>query len=979
MAGLDLEDARGFGWVRGLHPDDREMVYANWQQMVTSEGLWGHEYRFQTPEGRITWVYGVATSQRNAAGEIIGYVGVNTDITARKQAEIALQESEARWRSYIDHAPYAVYLTDENGRYLQVNPEACRSTGYREDELLSLHIPDLLAPESQAEGAAHFQRLMDVGEAQGEMRIRRKSGEVCWISIAAVKLSATRYLGFAQDIHARKAAEEALREASQLNKDIITNAQEGVVVYDRDLHYRVWNPFMEHLSGIPAADVLGRHPLEVFPFLHDVGMIKRLECALAGEPATTIDFPFILPASDHSGWTADTSGPLRNAEGEIIGVIATVQDITARKLTEQALRESEARFGSAFMYAAIGMALVAPDGHWLKVNQSGCDIVGYTEEELLTKTFQDITHPDDLDTDLAYVAQLLAGEIDSYQMEKRYFHKCGHVVWVLLSVSLVKNNQGMPLYFISQIEDITVRKEAEAARQLSEEKYRGIFDESVAAIYVFDSHKHFLDTNQAGLDLLGYSRDELLGMSMPDVDADPVVVLPAHQQLLTGGQLRNYEHRLRRKDGTVITVLNNSQPLTNPNGSVVGMQSTLIDITTLKQAEKEQEHLHAQLQQAQKMESIGRLAGGVAHDFNNMLGAIIGYTELAMQQLETPSPIHADLDEIKRAAERSADLTRQLLAFARKQTVAPKVVNLNDAITGMLKMLQRLIGEDIHLTWQPGADLGQIYLDPAQIDQILANLCVNARDAIHGVGTVTIATRNVTLDDTYCDAHVEATPGAFVVLQVRDNGCGMDAETLAHLFEPFYTTKGVGEGTGLGLATVYGIVMQNGGFIQVASEIGQGTTFHIYFPQYTETSDPPLANPVNSPNYRGTETVLLVEDEPAILGLATRVLEQHGYQVIAAHSPHEALRLIEEHGGAIHLLLTDVIMPEMNGRDLAERLRASHQHLQSIFMSGYTASVIAQHGVLEAGVHFLQKPFSIHDLLVKVREVLDAATPPRPT
>jgi PAS domain S-box-containing protein len=391
-----------------------------------------------------------------------------------------------------------------------------------------------------------------------------------------------------------------------------------------------------------------------------------------------------------------------------------------------------------------------------------------------------------------------------------------------------------------------------------------------------------------------------------------------------------------------------------------------------KLAEEEKNQLEEQLQQAQKMESVGRLAGGVAHDFNNMLCVIIGYANLALMDLSPLQPLHTPLEEIRKAAERSADLTRQLLAFARKQTVIPQVLDLNKTVAGMLNMLQRIIGEDIHLAWQSGEGEWSVKMDPSQIDQILANLCVNARDAIADIGTITIETGNSIIDEGYCAHNAGFLPGDYVRLVVSDDGCGMDRETLAHIFEPFFTTKGVGEGTGLGLATVYGAVKQNNGFINVYSEPGLGTTFTIYLPRYAgknlQVRTPLATDPLNC----GRETILLVEDEAAILDISRMILTRLGYTVLAANSPSEALGLAREHPGALSLLMTDVVMPEMNGKDLAKKLVALHPQLKRLFMSGYPADVIAHHGVLEEGVHFIQKPFSMPDLAAKLREVFDS-------
>ena len=409
--------------------------------------------------------------------------------------------------------------------------------------------------------------------------------------------------------------------------------------------------------------------------------------------------------------------------------------------------------------------------------------------------------------------------------------------------------------------------------------------------------------------------------------------------------------------------------LTEPaiNGIIVCVR----DITERKNAEEETKKLQLQLAQSQKMESIGRLAGGVAHDFNNMLGVILGHAEMALEELPSNLPLYANLQEINKAAGRSADLTHQLLAFARKQTVAPRVLDLNETVEKMIKMLRRMIGEEIELTWLPGNDLHQVKIDPSQIDQILANLCVNSRDAISDVGKVTIRTESAVLNEEYCASHPGFLPGEYVVLAVSDNGHGMDAETLSLLFEPFFTTKELGKGTGLGLATVYGIVKQNNGFIDVDSKPGKGTTFRIYFPQHAPDTEKISKQDVIKQTKRGHETILLVEDELMILNMTTTMLKQQGYHVLSAATPAEAMHLAERHAGEIHLLMTDVIMPEMNGRDLARNLLSLYPKLKCLFMSGYTADVIAHHSVLEEGVYFIQKPFLLKNLTVKIREALN--------
>jgi len=516
---------------------------------------------------------------------------------------------------------------------------------------------------------------------------------------------------------------------------------------------------------------------------------------------------------------------------------------------------------------------------------------------------------------------------------------------------------------------ISDREKAEEALRQSEERYRILVDNASDSFYLSDMSGRFLDANEAACVGLGYTREELLDLSIPDVDLnhDPdqlAMVLGS----LVRNEPRNIESVHKRKDGTTFPVEvrirffgSEEKPL---------LLSLARDITDRKRVEEEREKLQAQLNQAQKMESVGLLAGGVAHDFNNMLGVILGHTEMALDEMDPTEPYFAGLQEIRAAAKRSADLTSQLLAFARKQTVAPRVLDLNEIIEGMLKMLRRLIGENIDLAWLPKAGVWPVKMDPSQLDQILANLCVNARDAISDVGKVTIETGNVAFDEAYCAAHPGFVPGEYVLLAVRDDGCGMDKETLGKLFEPFFTTKEAG--TGLGLATVYGIVKQNDGLIDVCSEPDDGTTFTIYLPRHTGEAQQVQKEGPAKPADRGHETILLAEDEPAILKLTAMMLERQGYVVLAASTPGEAIRLAREHAGTIHLLMTDVIMPEMNGRDLAKNLLPLYPDLKRLFMSGYTADVIAHRGVIDEGVNFIQKPFSSQDLAVKMRQALDS-------
>ncbi len=494
-------------------------------------------------------------------------------------------------------------------------------------------------------------------------------------------------------------------------------------------------------------------------------------------------------------------------------------------------------------------------------------------------------------------------------------------------------------------------------------------EQAAEVVVVMDVRGLIQYVNPAFEAVTGYTRAESIGQ-------DPRMLLESGQQdeaffrtlweTISSGKTWQGRFVNRRKNGAFYTEEATISPVRDATGRIANYVAVKRDIT-------EDLSLQAQLTQAQKMESAGRLAGGVAHDFNNILQTILGNAELAAARTDPADPIRADLEEIQGASRRAADLTRQLLAFASKQTIAPRTLNLNDAVEGMLKMLRRLIAENIELVWAPHVGLWPIRMDPSQIDQILANLSVNARDAIDGIGAVHIATENTRMDELQAAQHDGLLPGDYVMLTVSDTGCGMDKETLNKIFEPFYTTKATGKGTGLGLATVYGIVRQNHGHIGVYSEPGHGTTFRIHLPRDMDADATHLEQRSAPPAARGCETVLLVEDDAAILNMSSRMLRELGYTVLAAGAPEAALHIAQEHTGELQLLVTDVIMPGMNGRALAERLQARYPQLKCMFMSGYAASVITHHGVLEQGFHFLAKPFSRDELARKVREVLEQA------
>ncbi|MFI5180389.1 MAG: response regulator [Thermoanaerobaculia bacterium] len=513
------------------------------------------------------------------------------------------------------------------------------------------------------------------------------------------------------------------------------------------------------------------------------------------------------------------------------------------------------------------------------------------------------------------------------------------------------------------------RRRAEAALRQSEEKYRLFFEEDLAGHFISKPDGRILACNPAFARTFGFaSVEEALSTSAASLYAEPGDRMKFLDLIRSEKRLERHEKELRRKDGKTLYVIENVLGTFDRRGELTEIHGFLLDATEQRRAEEE-------LRQAQKMEAVGRLAGGVAHDFNNILTVILGHLELLEPTLEPTDPRLEEMEEIRKAAERAAGLTRQLLAFSRKQVLQPTILDLNAVLKDVENMLQRLIGEDIQIRTAFAPSLGPVQADPGQIEQMIMNLAVNARDAMPRGGTLVIETANVDPESTPAAlSHLES-PAPHVMVSVADTGCGMNATTMAHLFEPFFTTKEPGKGTGLGLATVYGMVKQSGGFIKVESEPGRGSTFRIFFPRAAEESPHPGVLRTGDQTPTGSEAILLVEDDEALRALTLKILGQASYKVLAASGPKEALDLASGRGGAIDLLLTDVVMPGMSGPDLARRIRTLRPGLAVLFMSGYTDESIGPYGVLKPGIHFIQKPFTQSGLLLKVREALSVETP----
>mgnify|MGYP000569033885 CR=1 FL=1 len=612
------------------------------------------------------------------------------------------------------------------------------------------------------------------------------------------------------------------------------------------------------------------------------------------------------------------------------------------------------------------------EANTVSVNNRYAAILGYTLEELAPYDFESwvrLLHPDDVPAAKVQLDKCLKGRIQNYECETRMHHKQGDWIWALGSGRIMQwGEDGEPKTMFGTLLDIAKIKEVEEKLSVSERELQ--------------SAQKIANIGNWSLDLVTDKvrwSSQLFQMFALDPEDGPPP-FPEHQKMfpadsweelsaaITHTQETGVPYELEveflRKDESTGWMWVRGEAVEDEERRIVGLRGVVQDVTQRRLME-------TRMQEVQRLDAVGQLAGGIAHDFNNLLQGIMGYTDLCCEMVGKDHPVREYLDVILKEAKRSAGIVRQLLAFSRKQTISPRVLDLNDIVESMFKMLRRLIGEDIDLVWRPGKNLKPIEIDPGQMDQILANLCVNARDAIGGVGSITIETAKIMLDSAYCASRADIMPGEFLVLGVTDDGCGMSEETKSSIFDPFFTTKAEGEGTGLGLATVYGIVKQNKGSIEVYSVPGEGSAFRIYLPCSQKSAEIEEENDSEKMRVGGDEIILLVEDEQSIRDVSTQILKSLGYTVLTADAPAEALKIMAQRSGGVDLLITDVVMPGMNGKQLAEELSAKQPGLKVLFVSGYTADVIADRGVLHEGVTFLSKPFTVDELARTIREIFN--------
>jgi PAS domain S-box-containing protein len=768
----------------------------------------------------------------------------------------------------------------------------------------------------------------------------------------------------------QRRAEEALRESEERFRSLVEATTDWIWEVDANLVYTYASPKVKDLLGYEPCEVVGKTPFELMPPEEAERVRARVVATLAeGRPFLGL----INEAQHRDGRTVvlETNGvPVFDAAGRLLGYRGIDHDTTERRRAEEALRESEERFRQLFEEAPIPYHEIDREGVIRRVNRTECELLGYAPEEMIGRPVWEFVVPEQRDMARDVVRRKLAAPYQPVPFHREWLRRDGGCLIVEMHENLILDSQGQVSSIRTATLDISERQRAEEALRASEERYRSLVDNATYGIYRVTADGTLLDVNPAFVEMLGYpSKEDLLTRNIAtDIyrtaeERDRLI-----EQSLKANRFDSVETQFRRRDGTLLTARLAGRVFRGPDGAVSSFEMIAEDVTEHKVLEK-------QLRQAQKMEAVGRLAGGIAHDFNNILMVIQGYSDLLLEELKPADSRRRPLEEIRKAGERAAALTLQLLAFSRKQVLQPQILDLNAVVSNINTMLRRLIGEDIELTMLPGAGLNRVMADPGQVEQVIMNLAVNARDAMPHGGKLTIETANVNLDEDYARRDGSAAPGPYVRLSVSDTGCGMDAETRAHVFEPFFTTKERGKGTGLGLATVYGIVKQSGGYIWAYSEVGRGTVFKIYLPRAPGSAEVRQQGEVQQTLFGGVETVLVAEDDPAVRALVCGALANRGYTVQEARDGREALAAARGYKGPIHLLLTDVVLPHMSGRRLAERLLAERPESRLLYMSGYTDDAVVSHGVSAGNVPFLQKPFSASALSRKVREVLDQPSP----
>jgi two-component system cell cycle sensor histidine kinase/response regulator CckA len=897
------------------------------------------------------------------------YMDARRELERRKETEESLRRSEEQYRLLFEANPNPMWFFDpETFRFLAVNEAAVRQYGYTREEFLEMKSTDI----RPAEEVEAFQRSVKDAVLTGGLatagiwRHKRKDGSIVEVGITTQPLAfegQPAQVVLAIDLTERQAAEQALRQSEARYRELVENASELIATVDLDSGFTSVNAAFAKAVGYTQEELIGRSLRDFVPPEQHEQLERARLTKLEGEEAS-ITYEHDLIARDGRRVTVEVASRLIEEGGRTAGVQAICRDVSERKAAEHALRAAEQRYRTLVEGLPLVTFTHAPTqtARATYMSPQVEELLGYPRQEWMSDPdlFWRVLHPDDAER--LRIAEAQRTPFDEFRMRARD----GREVWVYGRRKLVRDEQGQPLYVQGFWLDVSEKRRAEEALRESQELYELVVENARDMIGIFDAEGRFLFASPSHTAVLGYAAEELIGQVASDFrhpdDAASVSAAVVDPDALAGGL--SVRHRIRHKDGHYVELEGFVVPIFNSDGSLRMILSTSRDVSDRLRAEE----LADQLRQAQKMEAIGRLAGGIAHDFNNLLTIITGYSDLARMRTE-PESIQNAIEQIAAAAKTGSALTGQLLAFSRQQVVRPRLLDAALAIRNAEGLLDRLIGEDIELELDLETDLAAINADPTQVEQVLLNLASNAREAMPEGGRLTIEARTISVEEGEVPPLVGLEPGRSVVISVGDTGVGMDESTRARMFEPFFTTKE--DGTGLGLATVHGILTQSGGRVLVESEPGAGTTFRLVFPAVQGPPAEPAVDTAPLGDLDGSQTVLIVEDEDLVRGLAEEILSGHGYTVLAAGTPEEALAIASSWKEPLHLVLSDVMLPGKRGPRLVDEVQSLHPEAKTIYTSGYAPALIEERGV-QSEQPFLAKPFTATDLALKVREVLAA-------